>query len=135
MGIEISKKISDIRIGYYAFALCVLKQKSVDEAFDIIAPDPDIDLKLRYWKENEDIYYLHTRNMLTWEQIGEILNITPGNAAKRGRKYELSVSLNPAIPCQYFSCGKCGQLVIRNLRKQHINSGHKVGVRKNPLVS
>lgn len=130
------KELSTPNIGYLSLALCLVTTMTVDEAFEKIAPDSELNRGMQHHLENEDIYSLRENFNLTWAEIGEIFNITASNACHRATRFRDKILPDQnRVPTWYYICGECGQIVNRNHRLKHIQSGHKMGVRRKPLVS
>jgi hypothetical protein len=82
------KNLSSITIGWIALALCVLTKKTVDQAMDTIAPDPDADQDAIRQLENEDIISLKKNYGLSWEQIGDIFGLSDTAAFYRAKRFK-----------------------------------------------
>lgn len=78
MAIQIREEIS-----YYTLALCILKNITIEEAFQIIAPEPDFKPKKLRRQFDYEMLYLRDKKGLSHKEIAEIYGITKWAVVKR----------------------------------------------------
>jgi hypothetical protein len=91
--INIKRVLTSPDIGYASLALCILTTKTIDQAFETLAPDPEFNPSAERRKEIRDAFLLRYNSQLSWPEIGEIFNIKPVAAFKRVRRYAEKVML------------------------------------------
>ena len=84
---ENNKVLSTNEIGYLSLAVCILTTMTIDEAFEKIAPDPDVNRKAKRREEDQDIIALR-RDKVSWSKIGEIFNMTSTAVFHRAQKFK-----------------------------------------------
>ncbi len=81
------KELAGREIGYYSLTLSILKEYTPEEAFNIIAPDPDISfMELR--RQQEDESYRLNKWGLTATEIGRMLGVNPNTVYRRIKQYK-----------------------------------------------
>ena len=81
------RELATEEIGWLSLALCILKPCTIEQAFQVIAPDPNITYKDLYQQQTEEMYRLKTQGMNN-KEIGEIFGIDSSTVSTRLRRYE-----------------------------------------------
>lgn len=82
-----ARELAEREIGYYALTLCLLKKMTVEEAFQIIAPDPDTSRQDLYREQTREMYSMWKSGM-TLTEIGEVYNRKSWEVGRRIEQYE-----------------------------------------------
>lgn len=82
-----ARELAGREIGYYSLTLCLLKKMTVEEAFQIIAPDPDISRQDLYQEQSREMYSMWKSGM-TLTEIGEVFNRKSWEVGRRIEQYE-----------------------------------------------
>ena len=80
------RQLAGREIGYYALILSIINECTPEEAFEIIAPDPDSITRIRQ-EQDEDMYLLR-RDGIPLKEVAEIFCTTQMTVAKRVERYK-----------------------------------------------
>lgn len=82
-----ARELAGRDIGYYALTLCLLKNLTVEQAFQIIAPDPDITMDDLQREKVRDMYLMWKSGM-TLTDIAKLFNTRSWKVGRKIEQYE-----------------------------------------------
>ncbi|HBR29105.1 MAG TPA: hypothetical protein DD789_06660 [Firmicutes bacterium] len=81
------KELAGREIGYYSLTLCLVKNMTLDEAFQIIAPDPNTSRQDLFMAQTKEMYAMWKIGM-TLTEIGEIFHTKSWEVGRRIDQHE-----------------------------------------------
>lgn len=82
-----AKELAGREIGYYSLTLCLIKKMTIEEAFQIIAPDPNTSRRDLHLEQTREMYAMWKSGMALTE-IGEVFNKETWNVGRLIERYE-----------------------------------------------
>ncbi|HBR33661.1 MAG TPA: hypothetical protein DD734_03440 [Firmicutes bacterium] len=82
-----AKELAGREIGYYSLTLCLIKKMTIEEAFQVIAPDPNTSRQDLHLEQTREMYAMWKHGM-TLTEIGDVFHTKSWKVGQRIERYE-----------------------------------------------